>query len=291
MPLIHETALRRIEHGSQGYAPIIVPRYYKVVARRTGTHPEGSIRLQGDFQAIDRNPMARAALQTRLWNWVWLKRIFYFATVFVTAWIALMPFMYRTEPTDGNDPGYGNAFSAIPEFIGTFLPRFAAPWIDVWRANAIHFLILLILSATGLAIGGVLAGTIHDKAQHIWRGQAAQAGFSWKALDEAVFNLRTSRWYRALFLRLKMTLLPFFAVLFGLVGLALISHLMFAIKEGWHRLACRRLRGLISIKPAARPKFCSIPGRPVGDRAYRSRASAGTGSPLTPTIGRIVDSR
>jgi hypothetical protein len=152
--------------------------------------------------------------------------------VFVTAWIALMPFMYRTEPTDGNDPGYGNAFSAIPEFVGTFLPGFTAPWIDVWRANSIQFLILLILSATGLAIGAVLAGTIHDKAQQIWRGQAAQAGFSWKALDEAVFNLRTSRWYRALFLRLKMTLLPFFfAVLFGLVGLALISQLMFAIKE------------------------------------------------------------
>jgi hypothetical protein len=76
VPLIHETALRRIEHGSQGYAPIIVPGYYKVVARRTGTHPEGSIRLQGDFQAIDRNPMARAGLQTRLWNWVWLSAFF-----------------------------------------------------------------------------------------------------------------------------------------------------------------------------------------------------------------------
>jgi hypothetical protein len=102
----------------------------------------------------------------------------------------------------------------------------------VWRANSSHFLILLILSAIGLAIGGVLAGTIHDKAQHIWRGQAAHAGFSWNPLDAAVFNLRTSRWYRGFFLRLKTTVLPFFfAGTFGLLGLALLSQLIFAGKE------------------------------------------------------------
>src|SRR5207253_2961784 len=69
-PLIHETALRRIEHGSQGYAPIIIPQSYKVVGRRTGTHEEGSIRPQHEFAEIDRNPVQRAALQARLWNWV-----------------------------------------------------------------------------------------------------------------------------------------------------------------------------------------------------------------------------
>jgi uncharacterized protein (DUF2235 family) len=231
-PLIHETVLRRIEHGSQGYAPVIIPEHYKVVARRAGTHPEGLVRPQTDFPAIDPSPIQRAEKQRRLWNWVWLKRVVYFTTVFLTAWLALMPFMYRTEPTDGNNPVYGSALAAIPEFIGTFLPGFAAPWIDVWRAHPYYFLGLIVLIAAGLGIGGALAGTIHDKAQHIWRGGGGNPGFASKALDDAVFNLRTSRWYRKIFLGLKTTGLPLiFAIIFGLVGLALVSQLLLAAKE------------------------------------------------------------
>ena len=126
--------MQRIEHGSQGYAPVILPKNYKVIARRAGNFPEGEVRPQSDFIAIDRDPATRATMQEQVWNWVWLRRIVYFATVFVTTWFVLMPFFDRIEATGGNDPSYDSAISALPEQLGAFLPSLAKPWIDVYRA-------------------------------------------------------------------------------------------------------------------------------------------------------------
>jgi uncharacterized protein (DUF2235 family) len=232
MPLIHETVLQRIEHGSQGYAPIILPHTYAVVLRRSRQATEGQIRPQTQFTAIDHDAAGRAEKQKRLWNWVWLRRIVYFATVFVTGWLALMPFMDRIEATEGDDPTLASALSAIPEFIGNFLPGFAKPWIDVYRANPVKSTVLGLCAAFGLWLGGMLAGTIRDRAQHIWRDGGDRPGLWPDILDDFVLSVRTSPSYMVIFLWLKTTALPFlFAVMFGLIGLALVSQLAFAVKE------------------------------------------------------------
>ena len=233
-PLIHETALQRIEHGSQGYAPVILPKDYKVVTRRAGTFPEGEVRPQSDFSAIDPNPAQRAVLQEQVWNWVWLRRIVYFATVFVTSWFLFMPFLERIEATDGNDPSYDSALSALPEQLGGFLPSLAKPWIDVYRAHPSKSVALTAAIVLGLLFGSILASTIRDAMQHVWRGQTGYEGIGWRAANSFVFRLRTSNWYLKFFFGLKTKYLPaLFAVLFAYVGIALLSHGLFAVRETW----------------------------------------------------------
>jgi hypothetical protein len=101
-----------------------------------------------------------------------------------------------------------------------------------YRAKPIKFTLLALLIALGLWLGGVLAGKIRDGAQHIWRGGGGKVGFGPKFLDEFVYRLRISRPYLAIFLGLKTTYLPLlFALIFGYVGLAVVSQLVFALKE------------------------------------------------------------
>ena len=231
-PLIHETVLQRIEHGSQGYAPIILPSHYEVVVRRSSQGTEGQIRPQTEFVTIDKNPVRRTEQQKLLWNWVWLRRIVYFTTVFLTARLALMPLRDRIESTAGDDPTLASSLSAIPEFLGNFLPGFAKPWIDVYRANPFEFSILALLIAFGLWLGGVLAGTIRDGAQHMWRGGGGRVGFGPEYLDELIYRLRISRPFLSLFLSLKIYYFPLvFALIFGVFGLACVSQLVFTLKE------------------------------------------------------------
>jgi len=232
MPLIHETALRRIEHGSQGYAPVILPPDYKVVARRAGTFREGEVRPQRDFVAIDPNPIKRASTQEQVWTLVWLRRIVYFATVFVTGWFLLMPFFRRVEATGGDDPSYASAFSALPEQAGDFLPSLAKPWIDVYRGHPHKAVGLTVAIIVGLLAGSFLAGTIRDAMQHVWRGQSTDVGLRWPRANDLVYKLRTSNLYLRLFFGLKTRYLPaLFAFLFAYAGIALLSHGLFVARS------------------------------------------------------------
>ena len=78
-PIIHESVFQRIAAGLDGYSPIVLPETYRVTTRT------GAIR-----SAVYEHPSQatkRARRQERAWNWVWLRRVVYFATVFASLFL------------------------------------------------------------------------------------------------------------------------------------------------------------------------------------------------------------
>ena len=88
---------------------------------------------------------------------------------------------------------------------------------------------LAVTIGLGLFLGSILAGTIRDAMQHVWRGQSTYEGLGWRAANDVIFRLRTSNWYLKFFFGLKTIYLPaLFAGLFAYLGVALLSHGLFS---------------------------------------------------------------
>jgi Uncharacterized alpha/beta hydrolase domain (DUF2235) len=75
MPKIHESVFGRIDSGCNSYAPIDLPPEYVIVGSNAVT-PLGPSTFETPDQA-----KSRYAAQERLWNFVWLRRLAYFATL------------------------------------------------------------------------------------------------------------------------------------------------------------------------------------------------------------------
>src|SRR5690606_8900042 len=139
---IHESVLRRIEDGADGYAPIVLPSTYDV---------------QGGLPR-ERCPSLRAEAQEQVWDHVWRRRVHYFLTLGLTLGLVALPLM---PPASGACVGpqcavFGWIEGISPgiEMVGNWLPGFAAPWIDAWAARPGVFLVLvggivLLLRMTG----------------------------------------------------------------------------------------------------------------------------------------------
>ena len=81
---IHESVLHRIGNNAHLYAPIGLPARYDVVT--TG----GAVVEQPKFERLDQ-ANSRIARQGKIWNLIWWRRLFYFATVAVTLWLLAFP--------------------------------------------------------------------------------------------------------------------------------------------------------------------------------------------------------
>jgi len=122
---IHESVLRRIESGTEGYAPIVLPADYRI---------EGG-------QPREQQPALRAEAQEQVWDRVWRRRVHYFVTLGLTLGLAGFPLLPQTSTAC---VGPQCAISPWIERVGSLLPGFAATWIDAWAARPGTFLLLVI---------------------------------------------------------------------------------------------------------------------------------------------------
>jgi hypothetical protein len=76
MPKNHESVFGRIDSGCNAYAPIGLPPQYVMVESKGAVIPLGPTTFETPAQAE-----ARFKAQERLWNFVWLRRLAYFATL------------------------------------------------------------------------------------------------------------------------------------------------------------------------------------------------------------------
>ena len=85
-PKIYESVLHRIVNNAHLYAPIGLPARYDVVT------VTGKVIDQPKFERLDQADL-RVAKQAKIWNLIWWRRLFYFATVAVSLWLFAFPFM------------------------------------------------------------------------------------------------------------------------------------------------------------------------------------------------------
>lgn len=227
---IHESVFRRIDNHAQAYAPVGLPPYYDVVKE------SGEIVSPDDFRiAPGREPFEtrkaaaqRALAQEHVWNWVWARRILYFATVGATLWLLMFPVLSSAQKVDE----LTSPFRMISDFVrfgGSFLPNFATTWVEGYARAPLWFAGLAILVAGLLYFSSKVASRTSSVMASIW-GKTCHAPNGLP--DNFVYHLRSNRLYIGFHEVLKKRIAPFFfAVMFVYLAAGVVSHFFFDILD------------------------------------------------------------
>ncbi|MFO1109979.1 MAG: DUF2235 domain-containing protein [Bradyrhizobium sp.] len=218
-PKVHHSVLDRIERGTDGYAPIVLPEKFYVVRSDDTLVSNGT---------VEPDPESRASRAEKVWDWVWVRRIVYFMTVLASLFLAAMPLIEKWRPGRG-PASLAEVVVPIVDVVGAFLPGFVKPWLDSFRNSPGRFVIGVLLVAALIYAGGWLQGHIRDVMRGIWKSPTAPAvePGGW------VYDIRSSGPYRAFFYWLKHWVLPtiFAALIFVilvLIGAGVINRIAFA---------------------------------------------------------------
>jgi hypothetical protein len=227
-PMIHESVIRRIAAGVDGYSPIVIPAAYRVTTK------DGRI-LPGHYES-DSQAEARARRQERVWNWVWSRRVVYFATLLVSLALAAMPLLLLKWPGNGEASLAAFLIPAI-DVVGRFLPSFASYWIVAFKQAPTWLFLGGGALAALLFVGGRLQLHIHDKMRPLWRENVSVPPHPHPVApsplpSDPLYLIRSSMTYRGFFYTLTRWVLPgvcFLAIVYGLsVG---INRALFSIGD------------------------------------------------------------
>lgn len=210
-PIVHCSVLRRISVGQDAYAPLVIPKAFKVLDFDGVT-----IDARSSLGLTDSQQDHYAAFRELAFDRVWLKRATYFATLGLTVVAVLLPWMGET-PSEACSSWLCAASPAI-RLLDTVLPTSLSGWTHWYAVHPTTFYVFAILIWAGLWFGGVLQTLIGDTMRAAWRGVglcpskitgALGIDASGTRLDRGVRRLRRSALYEALFTFGKKKLLPF----------------------------------------------------------------------------------
>ncbi len=225
--VVHESVIERIRFSVDRYAPVVLPRDYKVEGWSGGLLP----RPETDAQAA-----ARVGGQDEVWNDVWRKRVNYFATVGVSLVLALLPLIERSSLLQGGVIGELQQrlrpsvqwLSPVIEFVGGFLPGFAQFWLHSFERNLVVFLVLLVVLVAMMLRGGALQRRIRTRMYCLWQSQHHQQVRAPKTgwAERWIYALRTHPVYLTVLQNLKWRVVPFvfgWLILLGVPALAVYT--------------------------------------------------------------------
>jgi uncharacterized protein (DUF2235 family) len=227
VPKVHESAIDRAANGAHAYAPIGLPARYAVVLRN-GEIVEGP---RNPFETPEQ-AQARAAVQERVWDLVWWRRVVYFATLGASAYLLLFPLLRQTVRAHEFSTPLRIVSDGV-RLLGAFLPAFAGWWLDAFAANPGRFLAALLALVACMTAGVMLGSAINGAMHSLWRTilwrRATPAGGLPTGL---VYRLRTHSAYRGLHWAMKRHVIPLVsAVLLLYLGAAVVSHVVFDIAD------------------------------------------------------------
>jgi uncharacterized protein (DUF2235 family) len=219
-PKIHHSVLDRVDRGTDGYAPIVLPEKFSILRDDDTIAPNSASEPQA---------ASRALRTEKVWDWVWARRVTYFLTVFASLFLAAMPLIEKWRPGRG-PASLAEIFLPVVDLAGAFLPNFVKPWLDAFRNSPGRFLLGVVLVSLLMYAGGRMQGHIRDLMRRIWKRPDEPAiepgGF--------VYKLRSAGPYRAFFYWLKHWALPtiFAAIIFvvlAVIGFAVVNRTLFAV--------------------------------------------------------------
>jgi hypothetical protein len=215
---IHISAIERRAHGAHVYAPIGFPANYAVVRSDGEIDPSPE---SADEAAV------RIRQQEVVWNYVWWRRILYFATLAASFHLVFFPLLYQTNRMIE----FSSALRPVSELlrlIGQFLPGIAGWWIGAFAANPKEFLIGVVVLSALLFYGSAVGSKITDSMDAIWEEKFQGPGVTRRYIHEAIRAFRTNGAVVSFHRAMKRYVIPFVSA-FALVylGLTLVSHLSF----------------------------------------------------------------
>jgi len=231
---VHESVLARIATGTDGYAPYTLPADIRVVPPQPGdeTAQQADTETPQAPPAEEQEPrwmlppalrarledgdvgQARAAAMAAVWDHVWIRRITYFVTLFLTIALVLMPWWVGQAPdppvlTDGR-----TWLGAFIRMLAVVTPDFLDPLIDSMADNVFYF--LLLAGAIGLLMwrSKRRERRLRDLCRGIWAQTLAVDGPP-PAAPQALWvrGPRTSKAYRRPMRFVKWRALPLLAAL------------------------------------------------------------------------------
>ncbi len=159
-PLLHESVLRRIKVGHDGYAPISATLDAEVALIAGGTLPIAV------YPGLEKAPDAAGFAKGReaVFNLVWWRRVCYFLALGLTLAIAALPAWMEAKGCSS----WACFLSPLIRALGGFLPGFLAGWTATAAANPATLLVALgLLLAANLA-GGHFNRRIRDQMRPVW---------------------------------------------------------------------------------------------------------------------------
>jgi uncharacterized protein (DUF2235 family) len=210
-PIIHESALRRIKIGQDGYAPISSTLDFEVAKVGGGIVPAA------DYLGIPEGPISRCFDEGRqgAYDFVWWRRICYFAALAITVALAAFPIYLEADRCEG----WACFLSPLISGIGGVLPGFLSGWTAAAAANPSTFLILMAALAATYVAGSHLEGRVADTMRKVWyrldgvRPSGIETPKSDKSglVNATIRGLRTAGWYIAFWAFARRTGLPVLA--------------------------------------------------------------------------------
>jgi uncharacterized protein (DUF2235 family) len=226
VPKIHHSAFGRIDSGCNSYAPIGLPEKYAVVREDGFVAAPSHGGTETPAQAT-----ARYDAQERLWNYVWMRRLAYFATLAATFHLVAF-WLFHTIDRQHEYQSSIRLVSEMVRAVESVLPRPVHWWTDRYAANPEWFLGGIAILAALLFISSSLSGKIKDVMRQIWLSRGAASPVPDNALQRVIYDVRSHWLYRAFINIGRLYVLPFcFAVAIAWVVLTSASHLLFNLAD------------------------------------------------------------
>lgn len=289
---VHESVFRRIQVGQDGYAPFVLPPGFAVVAI-DGRIVDGSRYLGAGIG----EGSGFQSQREHVWNWVWWRRVTYFATFFLTGGLALMPIVVPALRKGACE----SRLCFVSDLIGTlglFLPGVASTWLDSFTSRPDVFVVLAALVVAGLWVGGVLERRIRDEMRRVWYGfgrlnpsphvkltPVTQPG----RFNRLIEWLRQRPVYQSFFRVLTHGVLPtVFLLVLGYGAVALLTQAVFAIRSAGGGVCVesadtlRDVDGVAMARPFRTNALCASTGLTLEKGAtYRLSITIPAGDPWT----------
>ncbi len=222
-PLLHESVLRRIQIGHDGYAPISARLDFKI-ALVGGGH-----QCLAEYSGLAKPPEPVAFKQARegVFNFVWWRRVSYFLALAITVFIAAFPVWFEAQSCLG-----GWCFlSPVIQALGGILPGMLSGWVAAAASQPGTLVVAVILLIGANVAGSQLDRRIQDEMRPVWSSHSGLPPLAPRLpeprapgpVNAWVQRLRTHEGYVGFWNFARRGLLPAFA---GLVTVALADALV-----------------------------------------------------------------
>jgi hypothetical protein len=215
-PKIHESVFTRMSAAPEAYAPIVFPANYAIVME-DGRIVDGD---QNPFEKPEAVPF-RLKAQERVWDFVWYRRVVYYAAAAGTVLLLLRPFRDRADAALA-DPNGGTA-GRIVSGIGEWLPSLAQPWIEYFTARPWELFAGLAFLFVMQKAGADLQARICQGMRGIWLKVIPPVTGEHENLEphkSALLSIRSNELYQGVYAVLRRKVMP---ALFGISTLVWLA--------------------------------------------------------------------
>lgn len=241
---VHESVMARIMSGTDDYAPIGLPEEFTVEpppGGLAGRVPPYDPATLSNIEAVHKE---RADHQEAAFDSVWMRRLWYFITVWATLMLVVLPGLSRWDWVPNwlkNAILWPTATDArwivrnLTGWIGELLPSFLDPWFLAFQDYTGSFAALIALILFAMGMGVRQERRVRDRSREIWRA-AMTRGVPERPTRSVLRSIRNSDLYQMIFQFLKWRILPH---VFGLLLLAFLFYLALVLATQGYLLLTR----------------------------------------------------